>query len=101
MLSVSRSCNTLNKIFTPLFVGCRCSWYFHVQQRVGVDIICDEINLPCPYKNFMYIKFNFNKRPSKLCTGNDPDKIYRDQELNVKAYSSKYWDIKCKLILKS
>ena len=49
----------------------------------------------------MYIKFNFNKRPSKLCTGNDPDKIYKDQELNVKAYSSKYWDIKCKLILKS
>ena len=40
----------------------------------------------------MYIKFNFNKRPSKLCTGQDPDKIYRDQELNVKAYSSKYWD---------
>ena len=38
----------------------------------------------------MYIRFNFNSRPSKLCTGKDPEKIYRDQELNVKAYPFPY-----------
>ena len=47
----------------------------------------------------MYIKFNFNKRPSKLCTGQDPEKIYRNQELNVKAYPSKYWNVQCPLII--
>ena len=47
----------------------------------------------------MYIKFNFNKRPSKLCTGQDPEKIYRNQELNVKAYPSKYWKVQCPLII--
>ena len=74
----------------PHFVLSRCAWYFHTQERVGIDILCDEINLPCLYKNFMYIRFNFNQRPSKLCTGKDPKRIYRDQELNVKAYPYPY-----------
>ena len=49
----------------------------------------------------MYLKFSFNKRPSKLCTGSDPEKVYRDQELSVKAYPSKYWGVQCLLIMSS
>ena len=43
----------------------------------------------------MYIRFSFSKKKSnRLCTGTDPDKVFEDQQLSLKARKEKpYWQV--------